>query len=184
MRRAEAPHSAAREAEPPTPPRAPQARGARPASSSRARALRSAGLRGDQGRRRSASAPTSRTKTFFNHFATKQHLLREIAEQRSTTLFADIERGPQAAPAPRRERLRAFFRASPTTSTPPGPMRRDLVTEIIHVGARRAAAGSEQAAGCTPRSARWCATAAPRATCSREHPLEAQTELVLGASTP
>src|SRR4030095_9693663 len=48
------------------------------------------------------------TKTFFNHFPTKQHLLREIAEQQLATLFAEIEL-VRAGAGSTRDRLLQFF---------------------------------------------------------------------------
>jgi len=70
-------------------------------------------------------------KTFFNHFPTKQHLLREIAESQLAALFADIAdvRGRHATT---RERIAAFFERIANNIDAAGPMRRELVTEMIH----------------------------------------------------
>jgi AcrR family transcriptional regulator len=81
------------------------------------------------------------TKTFFNHFPTKQHLLREIAEQQLKTLFADIELVRRHA-GPTREKLLQFFQRIADNIDAAGPMRRALVTEII--SAAHGEAGSEQ----------------------------------------
>src|SRR5688500_12978534 len=70
------------------------------------------------------------TKTFFNHFATKQHLLREIADRQLATLFADID-AVRAGAGSTRDRLTRFFERIADNIDAAGPMRRDLVTEII-----------------------------------------------------
>ena len=70
-------------------------------------------------------------KTFFNHFPTKQHLLREIAESQITVLFADIA-AVRERYATTRERIEAFFERIANNVEAAGPMRRELVTEMIH----------------------------------------------------
>src|SRR5262245_42590017 len=70
-------------------------------------------------------------KTFFNHFPTKQHLLREIAEQQLAVLFDDI-RTMRERPGSTRERLLWFFERIADNVDAAGPMRRELVTEIVH----------------------------------------------------
>jgi len=71
-------------------------------------------------------------KTFFNHFPTKQHLLREIAESQLAALFADIA-NVRERHAKTRERIVAFFERIANNIDAAGPMRRELVTEMIHV---------------------------------------------------
>jgi AcrR family transcriptional regulator len=71
-------------------------------------------------------------KTFFNHFPTKQHLLREIAEGFLRTLLAILE-------AARREggttaqQLERFFALLATEVERGGPMQRTFVIEVIRL---------------------------------------------------
>jgi AcrR family transcriptional regulator len=104
------------------------------------------------------------TKTFFNHFPTKQHLLREIAEQQLATLFADVELVRTQA-GPTRDKLLRFFQRIADNIDAAGPMRRDLVTEII--SAAHGAAGSEQS---RRLHAAFAAVVAAPATCSTPIP--------------
>jgi AcrR family transcriptional regulator len=71
------------------------------------------------------------TKTFFNHFPSKQHLLREIAERQLATLCDDI-RAVRERPGTTRQRLVWFFERITESVETAGPMRRELVTETIH----------------------------------------------------
>ncbi len=71
-------------------------------------------------------------KTFFNHFPSKQHLLRELAEVSLAELFDDIE-SIRHDPRPTRERLRALFVRIAERAAEAGPMTRELVTELVHV---------------------------------------------------
>lgn len=71
-------------------------------------------------------------KTFFNHFGSKQDLLRELAERSLGELLGHIEEARKAHPTTR-ERLAAFFARIAGNLEQAGPMHRELVTEIIHV---------------------------------------------------
>ncbi len=81
-------------------------------------------------------------KTFFNHFPAKQDLLREIAEQQLTVLFDDI-RAIREQPGSTRERLVWFFERIADNVDAAGPMRRELVTALVHA-AHGMKKGSEQ----------------------------------------
>jgi AcrR family transcriptional regulator len=72
-------------------------------------------------------------KTFFNHFATRQHLLREIA---ADALDQTLERIEQAAvlPGTTPARLLHFFDGIAEAAAQAGPMHRELLTEIVHTG--------------------------------------------------
>ncbi len=72
-------------------------------------------------------------KTFFNHFPTRQHLIRDIAERSLGQLFGHIE-AARDHDGPYRERLEIFFRTIARAAQEAGPMRRELLTEMIHVG--------------------------------------------------
>ncbi len=71
-------------------------------------------------------------KTFFNHFPSKQHLLREIARQSMGELLADIEtaRKEERSTA---DRLESFFKRATERLAEAGPMNRELLTEVVHV---------------------------------------------------
>jgi AcrR family transcriptional regulator len=118
------------------------------------------------------------TKTFFNHFATKQHLLREIAEQQLATLFADVD-AVRAGEGSTRERLLRFFERIADNIDAAGPMRRDLVTEIIR--AADGDAGSEQSRRLHAAFAAVVRDGRRAGDVLDGHPLEAQAELVLGS---
>ena len=72
------------------------------------------------------------TKTFFNHFETKQHLLREIARERLGVLLADIEAICKNEETTR-DRLLAFFDLAAKRTLEAGPMNREFLTELVHV---------------------------------------------------
>ena len=71
-------------------------------------------------------------KTFFNHFPTKQHLLREIAEGFLQQLLAILEvaRGEGRTTA---QQLERFFARVATEVERGGPMHRTFVMEVIRV---------------------------------------------------
>jgi AcrR family transcriptional regulator len=70
-------------------------------------------------------------KTFFNHFASKGQLLRALAEEASGQLLADIETARKAG-RDTRERLAHFFEGVAASAARAGPLRRELLTELIH----------------------------------------------------
>ena len=71
-------------------------------------------------------------KTFFNHFPSKQHLLREIARVAVDQLLHDIE-DARKQPVGTSERLRFFFERIADNADAAGLMRPELVHEIIRV---------------------------------------------------
>ena len=81
-------------------------------------------------------------KTFFNHFPTKQHLLREIAGQALDWFLADLEEA-RKLPGDTAARLGFLFGRIAERAEEAGPMRRELLTEVIHV-AHEAGTGTEQ----------------------------------------
>jgi AcrR family transcriptional regulator len=70
-------------------------------------------------------------KTFFNHFASKGQLLRELADEASKQLLVDIELARKAGRGTR-ERLARFFAGVAERAALAGPMHRELLTELIH----------------------------------------------------
>ena len=70
-------------------------------------------------------------KTFFNHFPTKQHLLRALAEDSLRSLLVDIE-DLRKDGSSTRERIAIFFETFAENGESAGPMHRELVTELVH----------------------------------------------------
>jgi AcrR family transcriptional regulator len=70
-------------------------------------------------------------KTFFNHFPSKRHLLREIARVGLDRLLADIE-DARKQPVGTRERIQRFFENLAANADAAGPMHGELLTEIVH----------------------------------------------------
>ncbi len=121
------------------------------------------------------------TKTFFNHFPSKQDLVRELAHQSVGELVDDIEslRG-ESAPTPTRERLTHFFDRIAVGVTEVGPRHRELLTEIIHA----ASSGGEK--NVRTRQLRDAMSAIVRdgvaaGDVTRKHSPETLSELILGA---
>ena len=71
-------------------------------------------------------------KTFFNHFPTKRHLLREIAQDSLGRLLLDIEDARKLS-APSHEKIHAFFDRIADNAEDAGPMHRELLTEMVHI---------------------------------------------------
>jgi len=71
-------------------------------------------------------------KTFFNHFPAKQDLLREIASVYLGGLLEELEE-TRKQPGSTRDRIHFFFELIAQNSENLGPMRRELVTEVVHV---------------------------------------------------
>ena len=73
-------------------------------------------------------------KTFFNHFPTKQHLLRALAEDSLRRILVDVEdvrkRGRSTG-----ERIGLFFSTlveNAEAAERQGPMHRELISELVH----------------------------------------------------
>jgi AcrR family transcriptional regulator len=118
-------------------------------------------------------------KTFFNHFAGKQDLLREIAAQALDRLLTDLEEVRKRRFGTR-ERLIAFFRCIADNVEAAGPMHRELVTEMIHV-AHEARTERVQARALKDAFGALVADGIAAGDLSRAHPAETLTEMILGA---
>jgi AcrR family transcriptional regulator len=118
-------------------------------------------------------------KTFFNHFASKPQLLREMAGEALEQLCVDLEE-IRKRPGTTADRLDAFFRQISDNAEAAGPMHRELLTEMIHVA---------QATGTEPEQARRLHTAfgallrdgRAGGDVSKQDSLATQTEMLLGA---
>jgi AcrR family transcriptional regulator len=117
-------------------------------------------------------------KTFFNHFPTKQHLLREIAESQIAVLFADIA-SVRERHATTRERITAFFERIANNIDAAGPMRRELVTEMIHA-TESSGDGSVQSRRLQEAFAAMIRDGRVKGDVIADHPIATQADLVLG----
>ena len=70
-------------------------------------------------------------KTFFNHFPAKQDLVRAIADESIEILLDDIARAHREE-RDTASRLVGFFGSVAERASSAGPMRRELLTEVIH----------------------------------------------------
>ncbi len=118
-------------------------------------------------------------KTFFNHFESKGHLLREIAGEGLDRLLADLEEVRKDC-ATTGARLQRFFERVADNAEQAGPMHRELLTEMIHV-AHEAGTETEQARrlheafGALIREGRVAGEVTP------DHDDEVLAEMVMGA---
>ena len=118
-------------------------------------------------------------KTFFNHFATKQDLLRALAASFLEVLLTDIEEA-RKRPGGTPERLTAFFACIVDNALAAGPMRRELLTEIIHVSQAQRS-GSENARALRDAFGALVADGIAAGDVSRAHSRETLTDMILGA---
>ncbi len=72
-------------------------------------------------------------KTFFNHFQSKRELLREIARDGLEQLLVSIE-GARKQHASSAARIQHFFEGVAEHADEGGPMQRELLSEIVHIG--------------------------------------------------
>jgi AcrR family transcriptional regulator len=118
-------------------------------------------------------------KTFFNHFPSKQHLLREIANYAIDELLVDIETARKRERSTAR-RLAAFFSVVAERTAEAGPMNRELVTELVHV-VHASSVKSEQARKLHDGFAGIVADGLEAGDVTRRHDAETLTEMILGA---
>jgi AcrR family transcriptional regulator len=80
-------------------------------------------------------------KTFFNHFASKADMLREVARV-SLEVLLDLIADARVAVSVR-ARIEAFFRACADMVEQAGPMRRELVTALVHLAHESGTGGAQ-----------------------------------------
>jgi len=118
-------------------------------------------------------------KTFFNHFQSKHELLREIARDGVENVLVQIEESLKAG-ASSSARIQHFFEGVAKHANESGPMQRELLAEIVHIG---------HESGDEPEQARQLHDAfatlvlAGRATgdLTQRHSAETLTEMLMGA---
>ncbi len=116
-------------------------------------------------------------KTFFNHFPSKAHLLREIADAGLSQLLERVE-DVRKRPGTTRERLAILFQSLAAEVQAAGRMHRELINEFIQLGQRQGAEETRRmhaAFGALIREGRDAGELTP------DHDDETLTELVLGA---
>ena len=118
-------------------------------------------------------------KTFFNHFPAKQDLLRAMADEAIEMLFDDIERARRVGRTTA-ARIAAFFEGVATTAGAAGPMRRELLTEIIHA-AQTGAGDPDNARRLHAAFGAIVRDGIEAGDVTRKHGAETLTESILGA---
>ncbi|MDG2333001.1 MAG: TetR/AcrR family transcriptional regulator [Myxococcota bacterium] len=118
-------------------------------------------------------------KTFFNYFPTKRHLLREIAQVSLGQLLRDIE-AVRKLPVPTREKIHAFFAGVVENADEAGPMRRELLTEMVHI-AHEPGEEHREAQQLRDAFAGIVADGLEADELTDRYPAEALTEMLMGA---
>ena len=118
-------------------------------------------------------------KTFFNHFPSKHDVLREIAELALEQLLVDIE-AARKLPGSTRDRLLHFFDQVARRTEAAGPMRRELLTEIIYAG-HASGSGSEQARKLHDGFAAIVSEGLAAGDVSAVHSAETMVDMLMGA---
>jgi len=119
-------------------------------------------------------------KTFFNHFPTKQDVLREIAHCGLDELLGDIE-SVRKSELTTAERLLAFFQTVADHMAERPPSNRELVTELVHLISGDRAERTDQAVRLRAAFAAIVEDGVARGDVTRAHDVETLTETVLGA---
>jgi len=118
-------------------------------------------------------------QTFFNHFPTKQHVVRAMAQAGTEELLANIELAHKKG-RDTRERVQRFLGGVADVLGDAGPMHRELVAEIIHAN-HEVGGESEQARRLHDAVGAIVREGLAEGDVTRAHDFETLTELVLGA---
>jgi AcrR family transcriptional regulator len=118
-------------------------------------------------------------KTFFNHFPSKQELLREIASVALESLLSNLEEA-RKRPGSTRERIHYFFERVADNAQSAGPMRSELVTEIMHV-AHESRSEPEQARKLHAAFGSIILDGLERGDVTRHHPADTLIDTLQGA---
>lgn len=117
-------------------------------------------------------------KTFFNHFTSKRHLLRDLAQYALSQLIADIEETSRQ-PGSTRSRIHHFFESVASTADAAGPMHRELFSEIIQV-AHQTGSEKEHARQLHDAFNRIIREGAALGDITENHTQETLTEMLMG----
>jgi AcrR family transcriptional regulator len=118
-------------------------------------------------------------KTFFNHFQTKNGLLRELASHLVDQLVADIS-AARTAESSTRERLLHFFENAAERSEEAGAMHRELLTELVHA-VHASSSKSEHARKLHDAFGAIVHDGLAAGEVTRRHDTETLTQMILGA---
>jgi AcrR family transcriptional regulator len=118
-------------------------------------------------------------KTFFNHFPTKRHLLREIAQDSLGRLLVDIEE-VRKLPVSTAEKIRAFFTGVADNADEAPPLRREFLTEMVHI-AHESGTGHQQARQLHDAFSGLVADGLEAGELTDRYGADALTEMLLGA---
>ena len=118
-------------------------------------------------------------KTFFNHFPSKQDLVRQIAQHAIGELLIDIETARKEG-ANTADRLARFFRGMAQRSVEAGPMFREVVSELVHV-VHESGSRSHEARRLHDAFGAIVADGLAAGDVTRRHDAETLTEMILGA---
>ena len=118
-------------------------------------------------------------KTFFNHFPSKRHLLREIAGISLEGLLLQIEEA-RKQPVSTCGRVRFFFEAIAASAEEAGPMQRELLTELVHV-AYQSGTGQEQTRQLHESFKRLIEDGLDAGDVNTRHDADTLTEMLTGA---
>jgi AcrR family transcriptional regulator len=118
-------------------------------------------------------------KTFFNHFPTKQHLIREIAATFLHELL-DILEDTRARPGTTGDRITRFFARIAADVEEASPMRRALVLEVIRL-VHDDRAEAEQSRQLRASFGQLLRDGVRAGDVTRAHPLPVLTQIVMGA---
>ncbi len=119
-------------------------------------------------------------KTFFNHFPTKLHLLRELAHAGIAQLLVEMEAICKAELSTR-ERVFQLFDTVAEHMEAAGPRNRELVTEIVHAISAEPDDRSDQARQLSSGFDAIVEAGVAQGDVTRRHDIEALAELLLGA---
>jgi len=118
-------------------------------------------------------------KTLFNHFASKQALLRELAGYALAELLADVETARKEERTTAARLARFFARVAERAETG-GPMHRELVTELAHA-VHSSQTGSLHARRLHDAFGALVCDGLAAGDVTRRHDPETLTEMILGA---
>jgi AcrR family transcriptional regulator len=118
-------------------------------------------------------------KTFFNHFPTKQHLIREIAATFLHELLAILDE-TRRTPGTTGDRLGRFFARIAADIEAASPMRRGLVLEVIRL-VHDDRAEAEQSRQLRTSFGALLRDGVRAGDVTRAHPLPVLTQVVMGA---
>jgi AcrR family transcriptional regulator len=118
-------------------------------------------------------------KTFFNHFPSKQHLLRDIAIAFVGRLVDRIDEAARRRGSTA-NKIAFFFDQVAEETAASGPTHRNLITEIIHI-AHQMGTETEQARQLHEAFGILITDGIAAGDVSTKHSVETITEMVLGA---